>query len=208
MIEPKTVLAALQVVALGIFPRRQFISSCQQGGFWYEIQPFASSDGAHGWLPILPVQLQGRGLHRALNQQTQFIPALRRSGNFPPVPEQIKFFVADKALTRSGFPAARCEFGFDTEPGKCSLNPFMSAAVAFLGAEAMPLVPGWKCKTVSPIRIVRHNAPTRRTADQWAQERGWCDFGKSLEVAERGGWLSPAVETEHRLLQMRGVFIT
>ena len=67
---------------------------------------------AHGIFPIAARQRQRRRLHRTLNQQAQFISALRRARDFFAAPEQIGLFMAGKTLAGQGFFAAWREFGF------------------------------------------------------------------------------------------------
>ena len=109
------------------------------------------------------------GLDRALNQQAELVPPLRRARDFFAVPEQIRFFVAGETLAGQSFLAARRKLRFHLQFRKRQPQPVVDAPVAFLGLERMPFVAGRKNGAVSPVRVVRHNAAAGRTADERTQ---------------------------------------
>src|SRR5262245_30924922 len=100
------------------------------------------------------------------------------------MPEQIVLLMSDNALPRRRFFAAGCEFRFQPDAAERGLNPLVHALIAFFCAKQVPFVPGRKCDAVSPIRIMRHKPPTRRTPNQWPQQGHVLNLCELLEITK------------------------
>ena len=88
--------------------------------------------------------------------------------------------------------------------GGWGVIPAAIAAVTFFGFQRMPFVTGRKRQAVGPVRVVRHQTAARGPPHQRTQRCQSLYFGMFLEVAERGGCLSPTVKAQHRLAEARG----
>src|ERR1035437_5391387 len=208
-------LPFLIVTMLRIFLTGQFVRPDGQPGVRREFAPrdveWSPRHFAHCVFPVRPRQKNWRRLHRTLNQQAQLVPPLRRAGDFFAAPQQIRFFITSETrawnfcflLSAFCFPAARRQFRFDFQFRERQPQPVVDAAITFLGLERMPFVAGRENDTVSPVRLVRHDAATGRTADEWTQMRGAFHLGNFLEIAERRTRFRRAVETQHGFLQTR-----
>ncbi len=156
---------------------------------------------AHGVMPIGPGQANRGRLDGTLDEETVPGATLRRPRYLAPPPKQVRLFVTDEALAGLRLAAARGQFRGDTQAGEGRLEPGMRATVALGGAERIPGMVGGKDKAVSPVGIMRDDAPRGGAAYQGAQGRERLDLGVALEIAERGGGLGPTVKAQDRAAQ-------
>jgi hypothetical protein len=117
------------------------------------------------------------------------------------VPEQVKFFMADKALSRQWFFCSTARVRFQFSSPRTPAASIRGCAGSFPRLEQMPFVIRRKNETVSPVRIVRHDAAAGRTADERTQQRRALNLGKFLEIAERRRRFRPAVKSQHRFAE-------
>jgi len=141
-----------------------------------------------------------------LNQQAQLVSPLRRTGDFLAVPEQIKFFMADETLAGQRFFATRREFRFDVQRRKRESQPVVNAPVTFLGPEQIPFVAGRENCRVRPVGVMRHESAAGGPAEERKQLGRGGNFGVFLKIAKRRCGFGPAIKSQYRRAEPRGMF--
>lgn len=100
-----------------------------------------------------------------MDQESEPIPTLRGTRDFPRTQEEIVFLGTYKALPGPDGIAAGRKFCSDAATGKTTPQPLMHAFIARYCTESVPRMIGWDHDTIGPIVGMRNEAAASRSSD-------------------------------------------